>query len=95
MRYIMKRFSILTNDLSRCYVCGRPKNAIHDVYFGKNRNNSIKYGCCVPLCIDHHTGYNGVHHNSNLDNELKKKCQKEFEKIYLISFLDIFHKNYI
>lgn len=91
----MKRFSILTNDLSRCYVCGKPKNAIHEIYFGKNRNNSIKYGCCVPLCVDHHTGYHGVHHNSELDIKLKKRCQKEFENTYPDSFVSIFYKNYI
>ena len=45
----MKRFSILQNK-KECYVCGTTQNInTHEVYFGKNRNNSIKYGCCVYL----------------------------------------------
>ena len=89
-----KRFSILTNDLTRCYVCGRPKHHLHEIYFGKNRNNSMKYGCVVPLCYEHHEGNTGVHHNIDLDNLLKKKCQKAFEKTYSIPFISIFYKNY-
>ena len=89
-----KRFSILTNDLTRCYVCGKPKQHLHEVYFGKNRKNSMIYGCVVPLCYEHHEGNTGVHHNIELDNALKKKCQKEFEKTYSIPFISVFYKNY-
>nr|DAQ87240.1 MAG TPA: ATP-dependent Clp protease ATP-binding subunit [Caudoviricetes sp.] len=28
----MKRYSIL-NNLGTCYFCGKPRNAIHEVYF--------------------------------------------------------------
>lgn len=90
------RFSILTDDLSHCYICGAIKNSIHEIYFGKNRVNSMKYGCCVPLCLKHHTGNNGVHNNPTLDNQLKIICQKQFILKYPdINFIDIFHKSYI
>ena len=90
-----KRFSILTDDLSRCYVCGLPKHHLHEIYFGKNRTNSMKYGCVVPLCYEHHEGNTGVHHNIELDHKLKVECQKKFEELYSIPFIDVFYKNYI
>lgn len=90
------RFSILTDDLSHCYVCGAIRHSIHEIYFGKNRVNSMKYGCCVPLCLNHHTGHEGVHNNNDLDVHLKQKCQNQFKKVYPgLDFVGIFHKNYI
>lgn len=90
------RFSILTNDLSRCYLCGKPKDHLHEVFFGKNRINSMKWGCVVPLCFECHQGKFGVHNNHDADIKLKQKCQFKFIKTYpTIDFLSIFHKNYI
>ena len=90
------RFSILTEDLDHCYICGAIKHSIHEIYFGKNRVNSMKWGCCVPLCLNHHIGRDGVHNNIEVDIMLKRLCQLQFEKTYPdINFLDIFHKNYI
>lgn len=87
-----KRFSILTNDLSYCYLCGKPKNHLHEVFFGKNRVNSMKWGCVVPLCAYCHLK---VHSNIELDLKLKKLCQKRFIEVYDDDFLSIFRKNYI
>ena len=87
-----KRFSILTNDLSYCYLCGKPKNHLHEVFFGKNRVNSMKWGCVVPLCAYCHSK---VHSNIELDLKLKKLCQKRFIEVYDDDFLSIFRKNYI
>ena len=90
------RFSILTNDLNYCYVCGSLKHSLHEIYFGKNRVNSMKWGCVVPLCLNHHTGIDGVHHNIELDTKLKQECQKKFQEVYPdIDFMSIFYKNYL
>lgn len=90
------RFSILTKDLEHCYICGAPKNSIHEIYYGNNRTNSMKWGCCVPLCFNHHTGNQGVHKVNELNIMLKKICQQKFEEVYPdIDFINIFHKNYI
>lgn len=89
------RFSILTNDLTKCLLCGKPKNSLHEIYFGKNRVNSMKWGCVAPLCYECHQGNNGVHNNSQVDIILKKMCQYKFEEVYPnVDFLSIFHKNY-
>ena len=88
------RFSILTNDLTKCYLCGKPKNHLHEIYFGKNRVNSMKYGCVVPLCYNCHML--GVHKNHDLDYSLKKVCQMKFIETYPeIDFINIFHINYL
>ena len=90
------RYSILTKDMDHCYICGAYRTSVHEVFFGKNRINSMKYGCCVPLCLEHHTGHNGVHHNIELDTELKQKCQKKFIEVYPEEdFISIFYKNYL
>ena len=90
-----ERFSILTKDLTKCYVCGMPKQELHEIYFGKNRTNSMLFGCVVPLCYEHHRGNFGVHHNKQLDLYLKQVCQQKFEEIYSIPFISVFYKNYL
>lgn len=87
------RKSILTDDLTRCYLCGKPKNHLHEVFFGKNRINSMKWGCVVPLCASCHRK---VHSSWELDHELKKVCQKRFIEVYEgVDFSSIFHRNYL
>ena len=87
------RFSILTDDLSKCYICGKPKDHLHEIFFGKNRVNSMQYGCVAPLCYKCH---NLIHKNNELNIMLKKECQQKFEEIYPDKdFLNIFHKYYI
>ena len=67
--------------------------------FGKNRQNSIKWGCCVYLCGKHHNQSNeGVHFNKKLDQELKMKMEQRFLTYYnktIEDFIDIFKKNYL
>ena len=95
----MNRFSIL-QDIKQCYVCGTTQNIhIHEVYYGKNRQNSIKWGCCVYLCGKHHNQSNeGVHFNKKLDQELKIKMEQRFLTYYnktIEDFISIFKKNYL
>lgn len=68
-------------------------------FFGKNRQNSIKDGCCAYLCGKHHNLSNsGVHFNHKLDLELKKqmelcwckyynKTPEDFRKRYYCNYL--------
>lgn len=87
------RFSILTNDMNTCYLCKKPKDHIHEIYEGRNRVNSMKWGCCIPLCYSCHRL---AHSNHELNIMLKKKCQHKFIEVYPeIDFLKIFYKNYI
>lgn len=73
------RYSILTTNLEKCYVCGKQKQDIHEVYGGANRRVSMANGLCVPLC-------RSCHYNATNDNQfslqLKQICQMEYEKTH-------------
>ena len=90
--------SIIQNDLTKCYVCGRPREAIHEVFYGTaNRKKSIEYGCYIALCGEHHNLSNkGIHFDKALDNYVKAETQAEFEKIYgHEKFIKTFGKSYL
>lgn len=94
----MKRFSILTDDMEHCYICGATPVHIHEVFYGSaNRKKSIEYGCCVPLCPRHHNmSKDGVHFDHELDWKLKQECQKRFEELHgFTKFTEVFRRNYL
>lgn len=89
------RYSIITNNLDVCFLCGKPKDHLHEVFFGNNRINSMRYGCVIPICAMCHTK---VHQDIQIDLELKKRLEKAFIEVYecdIEYFIKIFHKNYI
>ena len=75
------------DDYEVCEVCGRTGswyNPIqkHHVFFGRGvRPISDRYGMVAHLCYECHEGPNGVHHNRELDLELKEKYQAIFEDV--------------
>ena len=87
------RFSILTSDLEHCVICKSKKNHLHEVLFGRNRTNSIKYGLVIPLCSMHHIE---MHRNKAWQEYWHKKGQQAFITYYPdIDFIDIFKMNYL
>ena len=89
------RFSILTNDLNHCILCGAKKDHLHEVFFGRNRINSIKYGLVLPLCSTHHTE---MHRNKEWQDYWHIIAQKRFMEYYHKSsddFIGIFKINYL
>lgn len=87
------RDSILTDDLDHCYLCGRPKEDLHEIYPGRNRLNSIKYGLILPLCREHHIK---MHNQLNLRLIYFKLGQKKFNEVYPdLDFVEIFKRNYL
>lgn len=93
------RFSLLTDDMTTCYISGTKKDIqIHEVFFGTaNRKKSILYGCCVPLtAVLHNSSNKGVHLDKALDMRLKREMQVAFENKYSHDkFMEVFHKNYL
>jgi hypothetical protein len=99
------RFSLLTDDLEHCYVCGSSVNInLHEIYYGSlYREQSKNYGLVVPLCGvfsegECHEGTYGVHGSKGraLDLRLKQEGQRAFESHYPhLDFLAIFGKNYL
>lgn len=87
------RYSILTNDIEHCYICGSPFVDIHEIYSGGNRKVSMKNGFCVGLCRKHHEF---VTTNADGGNYLKQKCQHEFEKTHTREeFIKLIGRNYL
>lgn len=87
------RFSILTNDLTKCIICGNKKEHLHEVFPGRNRSNSMKYGCVIPLCANHHRE---IHNNTELATYYKVLAQQRFMEIYTcLNFVEIFKRNYL
>ncbi len=48
------RFSILTENMEKCFFCEQKKNEIHEVFRGRNRQKCMKWGLVVPICVKHH-----------------------------------------
>lgn len=90
------RYSIITNDLEHCYLCGMPKQHLHEVFFGtKHRQLSMEYGLIVPLCATCHAK---VHSDIQIDIELKKRLESAFIEVYqsnIEDFIKLFHINYL
>lgn len=65
----------------QCFVCGSC-NAIHEhhIFEGSSRSASERWGLKVHLCLNHHTGYEGVHtaRGKKLRDSLHKIGQTEF-----------------
>lgn len=92
-----ERYSIF-NNLNKCYFCGRPREAIHEVYFGTaNRKVSIEHGFCVGLCNEHHNmGNDSVHFNKAKDLHLKQLYQKKYEETHSREeFIKLIGRNYL
>lgn len=87
------RFSLFTDNMNRCYFCSNKKDHMHEIFCGRNRQNSMKYGLCLPICESCHSKYQ----NNFLFNEKwHKKGQAMFNKTYPdLKFEDIFRKNYL
>lgn len=87
-----ERFSILTDDLTRCILCEKKAVNKHEVFFGRNRQNSMKYGLVIPLCYKCHIM---MHRNAVWQEIWHVKGQLAFEKEYPeLDFLEIFKKSY-
>ena len=92
--------SILQEDLSECFLCGRScgeKLDRHEVYGGANRQKSKALGLWVMLCHNSCHLY-GVHKDAGKNFELKEKAQRAAMEHYgwtKEDFLKIIGRNYI
>lgn len=88
-----ERKSILTDNLDICYVCGKEKNHLHEVYEGTKRLLSMKYNCVIPLCWECHYK---IHNDRCFALIYKKECQLKIEEnITREEFIKLFGRNYL
>lgn len=88
------RKSVFTDDLEHCYLCGKKKNDLHEVYGGRNRINSIKFNFVLPLCRECHSSNQN---NSIFNDYWHKQGQLYWEKNIgsREEFIKVFRKNYL
>lgn len=87
------RYSIITDDLEKCYLCANYSQSLHEVFGGKNRIKSMQYGLVVPLCIKCHRY---VEDNESIKLKLKKEAQLIFiSKFDNAIFIKEFGQDYL
>lgn len=75
--------SIMQQDLSRCYICGRSSEKLdrHEPFGGALRSKSKKMGLWVMLC--HWTCHlNGAHAHGEIAQMLKREAQQRAMDYY-------------
>ena len=85
------RYSIFTDNYNVCYYCNNHIGRLdmHEVYGGSNRQRSMKYGLCVPLC-------RRCHSNEIVIRDLRIWCQKKYEQDHTRDeFIKLIGKSYI
>ena len=88
------RKSIFTDDLEHCYICGKSKDHLHELFFGRNRLVSIKFNFVIPVCsICHHR----CHFDTDIISFYRKECQSYYEKNIgsRDEFIAEFKRNYL
>lgn len=89
-------FSVFTTDLSHCFVCGRPYPQIHHMMNKFDKKKAEKYGLILPLCVNHHTGAEGVHTKPEKMLACRQMAQRKFEEEHSREeWLEEFGKNYL
>ena len=89
-----KRYSVFTDDLDHCIICGNKKDHLHEIFFGSNRQKSMQYGFVIPLCTEHHAE---MHINKDWQEYWHVKGQEYWEKNISSrkEFIRVFGKSYL
>ena len=87
------RFSLFSKNTAKCYFCHSTHQLTwHEIFRGRNRSNSMKYGLCLRMCLSCHERFQD---NKEFNEYWHKKGQALFEKAYPdLDFVDIFKRNY-
>ena len=73
-----------------CYFCGCMATEYHEIFYGRNRKLSIKYGLQVPICRHDHRE---VHDNPRGEKDiiLRTVGRNYFEETYPeLDFVEVF-----
>ena len=68
-------------------------NHLHEIFFDKNRVNSIKYKSVIAVCFECHSK---IHNDIKLQKEVFIKGQTKFNEFYPdLDFIEIFKRNWL
>ena len=73
------RFSILQNNLNKCYFCNNTATDWHEMLKGRNRKKCIKWGLCIKICRNCHTR---TENDSKFYQEGRILAQKVWQEHY-------------
>ena len=88
------RKSVFTDDLDYCYLCGKKKNDLHEIFSGRNRINSIKFNLVLPLCRKCHS----LNQNNPFFNDYWHRHGQLYWEEHIGSreeFIKVFRRNYL
>lgn len=88
------RYSVFYENLGVCCYCGSNRGLTkHEIFEGRNRQNSMVYGFVLPLCF---TCHQRLQEDKIFNKKWKIKSQEYFEKNYGThdDFMSIFRMNY-
>lgn len=85
------RYSVFTDDLEHCIICGARKDHLHKVFFGSNRQKSMQNNFVIPLC---HKWHSEMHINRDWQEYWHVKGQEYWEKFIgsREEFIEVFGK---
>jgi len=88
------RYSVFTDDLEHCILCGNKKDHLHEIFFGRNRIKSMELDFVIPLCFSCHEE---MHRNHEWQEFWRKQGQLYFEKNIgsREDFISVFGKSYL
>ena len=89
------RYSVFSEDTEKCYLCGCTyKLTWHEIYSGKNRQNSMKNGLCLRLCLNCHSK---EQEDSQFNDYWRKQGQLYWEENTgsREEFIKVFRRNYL
>jgi len=91
--------SILQQDMTVCYRCGRSSEKLdrHEVWGGSRRRKSKELGLWIMLCHDT-CHLNGIHAHADEAEQLKAQAQAIAMTVYgwtTSEFIKAFGKNYL
>lgn len=89
------RYSILQDNLNKCFFCSNKSTDWHELLKGRNRKNAIKWGLCVRICRNCHTK---TENDSIFYQEGQIIAQKKWQEHYKKNeedFIKEFGRNYL
>ena len=88
------RFSLFTDDKNKCMFCNSTYQLTwHEIYCGRNRQNSMRFGLCLRMCLRCHEL---KQEDRQFNEEWKQKGQAVFQQTYPnLVFENIFRENYL
>lgn len=89
------RYSVFSDDTEKCYLCDSTyKLTWHEIYAGRNRQNSMRYGLCLRLCLNCHSNNQN---NAVFNDYWHKQGQLYWEEFIGTreDFVEVFRRNYL